>query len=460
MVDVGLSMIVRDEARTLRRCLESVRGVVRQIVIGDTGSKDETPQIAREYGAQVIEIPWEDDFAKARNRALAPLSSEWVLSLDADEMLDPSAGTSINALAWDRRVAAYQVTIRNYMRSLEDRIWDRPAIPNDTTLPEAQAYPAYVEHENVRLFRRHPAISFVGRVHESVGPSVEAAELKLGRANFLIHHFGLALEPETQGRKNRFYRELGKLKILDMPRNAQAHLELGLLELNNFGDMQKALACFERACELNPRFGIAWFFAGVTNIHREEYSAALRCLREAERCGHATAAVAESLGDTYYNIGEFAESVEAYILALKRLPESPQLESKLGFALGRTGAQEEALLRMTRALLQQPRSGELHDRRITFLVWRERIPEAAQAAEDKLRLVPNTSARDFLRAADLWAQNGNWARATAVLHVGLQLHAGNELLLEAFRELRAREGSGVNQLATALQDSCTGRDQR
>jgi hypothetical protein len=76
-----------------------------------------------------------------------------------------------------------------------------------------------------------------------------------------------------------------------------------------------------------------------------------------------------------------------------------------------------------------------------------------------LRAVPNTSPRDFLRAAGLWAQNGDWRRAAAILHVGLQVHADNELLLQAFHELSAREGKGVNQLATALQDSCTGRDQ-
>lgn len=132
-------MIVRDEAQTLRRCLESVRGVVREIVIADTGSKDETPQIAREYGAQVVEIPWEDDFAKARNRALAPLNCDWVLSLDADEMLDPSAGAAIGALTAGRTVAAYQVTIRNYMRSLDDCIWDRPAIPNNWMVRSSSA---------------------------------------------------------------------------------------------------------------------------------------------------------------------------------------------------------------------------------------------------------------------------------------------------------------------------------
>ena len=59
-------------------------------------------------------------------------------------------------------MAGYQVSIRNYVLSLEDRIWDRPAQPNDFRLPAAQAYPAYVDHENVRLFRRDPRIFFVG----------------------------------------------------------------------------------------------------------------------------------------------------------------------------------------------------------------------------------------------------------------------------------------------------------
>ena len=78
-------------------------------------------------------------------------------------------------------VAGYQVSIRNYVLSLEDRVWDRPAQPNDFRLPAAQGYPAYVDHQNVRLFRRDPRLIFVGRVHESVGPSIEAAGLRLGQ---------------------------------------------------------------------------------------------------------------------------------------------------------------------------------------------------------------------------------------------------------------------------------------
>src|SRR5215467_14034179 len=95
---LGLSMIVKNEAHTLRMCLESVQGIVSQIVVADTGSTDTSVDIAREFGATVIAIPWENDFAKARNAALNALNTEWVLVLDADEELDRRAASKIPQL--------------------------------------------------------------------------------------------------------------------------------------------------------------------------------------------------------------------------------------------------------------------------------------------------------------------------------------------------------------------------
>jgi len=456
---VALSMIVRNEAATLRRCLDSVRGLVDEIVIGDTGSADGTPDLARDCGARVVDVPWTEDFAAARNAALAGIRADWVLSLDADEVLDPGAAAGLAQAVQAPDVAGYQVSIRNYVRSLEDRVWDRPAQPNDFRLPAAQGYPAYVDHQNVRLFRRDPRLIFVGRVHESVGPSIEAAGLRLGQASFLIHHFGLAADAETRARKNRFYRELGRRKVQDLPGNAQAHLELGLVELDNFGNLDQARECFERACQLNPRLGVAWFFAGVTHLQRQEPGEALRCLRRAERCGHATPAVAEARGDAHYNRGEFAGASRAYRQALQRSPESAALESKLGLALARAGSREGGLELASGAVRKRPQAGDLHDRLIQLLVWLERFREAALAAEHKLRQVQGTSAADFLRAARLWSTQGDWARAAAILHVGRQMHGGDPALEQALADLEAREGAGVNQLVTALQNRRTGAAQ-
>ena len=94
MPTVGLSMIVKNEAQTLAACLQSVSGVVSQIVIADTGSTDNTADIAREFGATVISVPWENHFANARNAALQLMQTDWVLVLDADEELDGEARNS------------------------------------------------------------------------------------------------------------------------------------------------------------------------------------------------------------------------------------------------------------------------------------------------------------------------------------------------------------------------------
>ena len=237
MTTVGLSMIVRDAGEWLRSCVESARPVVSEIIVADTGSKDKTVEIARSLGARVIAIPWRNDFAEARNLALSQMTTDWVLSLDADEILDKTAIAAIPNLLEKTYAAGFQVRIRNYVLSLNDRIWDRPALPNDSSLPAAKKYPAYVEHENVRFFRRSPDVHFVGRVHESVGPRFLELGKRIETAPFFIHHFGLAADAETRERKNRLYRELGREKVRERPRDAQAHLELGLVEMDNFGNL-------------------------------------------------------------------------------------------------------------------------------------------------------------------------------------------------------------------------------
>jgi tetratricopeptide (TPR) repeat protein len=450
MPRIALSMIVRNASATLSACIDSVRGVVDEIVIADTGSTDTTVEIARASGARIIEIPWNDDFSEARNCSLAEVRADWVLVLDADELLDPRAKSVIPNLCNERDVAGYQVSIRNYFLSLEDRIWDQPAKPNDSSLPAAKVYPAYVEHENVRLFRRDPRIYFVGRVHESVGSRIEGNGLRLGRASFVIHHFGLVADAETRARKNRFYRNLGKMKVDEMPTNAQAHLELGLAELENLGNVEDALASFENACRLNPRLGVAWFFAGVAHFRLAKYQESIQSLQQAEKRGRRTAAAAEMIGDGHYNLGEFAEAVRAYERALKLAPGSAPLESKCGLAKVRTGAAEAGLQQVRRAVLRQPTLAETHDRLVLSLVWLGRVSEAAVAAEEKLRSVETPSSTDFTRAASLWSKAGDWARATAVLHVGLQIHRDDANLKNAQDQLAAHAGSQAGELAATL----------
>jgi len=437
-VTVALSMIVRDAANTLAQCLESVRGVLQEIVIADTGSQDSTREIARSFGACVIQIPWHNDFAEARNRCLDEIRSSWVLSLDADEMLAADAARKLGRLISDPSIAGYQVTIRNFVLSLQDRIWDKSAFPNNDALPAGKKYPAYVDHQNVRLFRNGKDIRFVGRVHESVGPCLLQQKRRMAHADFLIYHFGLAIPDEERAAKNISYRQLGRQKLGELPNDAQAHLELGILEMDNFANLDEALLLFSRACELDPRLGPAWFFKGLVLLRKEKFESALECLRHAENLGHRTSLVAETQADVFYNLGLFPESVANYKIALQRDPANPWLTSKLGLALVRNGQRSVGLHHLNAAIDRRPEAVELYDRKMFAHFSMGRFSDAAFTQEAKLAQLPQPAASDFLRAASLWCKAGNSPRASLLLDRGVQQFPEDKKLLTAREELSSQ----------------------
>lgn len=87
MGTIALVMIVKDEERCLKRCLDSVRGLVDRMIVVDTGSQDGTREIACRAGAEVYGYTWKNDFAEARNYALSLSDADWNLILDADEYI-------------------------------------------------------------------------------------------------------------------------------------------------------------------------------------------------------------------------------------------------------------------------------------------------------------------------------------------------------------------------------------
>ena len=96
---ISLCMIVKDEEEMLPRCLAAVAEHVDEIVIVDTGSTDRTVEIAESFGANVIEFPWNGSFADARNVSLDTATGDWILWLDADEVLDEGQGELLRELA-------------------------------------------------------------------------------------------------------------------------------------------------------------------------------------------------------------------------------------------------------------------------------------------------------------------------------------------------------------------------
>ena len=88
MVTISLCMIVKDEEALLPRCLESIQGLVEEVIVVDTGSSDRTVELAQQAGAQVYHFPWVGDFSQARNFSFSKATQQYCLWMDADDVLD------------------------------------------------------------------------------------------------------------------------------------------------------------------------------------------------------------------------------------------------------------------------------------------------------------------------------------------------------------------------------------
>jgi len=89
-ITISLCMIVKNEENTIARCLDSIKGIPNEIIIVDTGSTDRTKEIVGEYTHEVFDFTWIDDFAAARNFAFGKATMEYILWLDADDILNQS----------------------------------------------------------------------------------------------------------------------------------------------------------------------------------------------------------------------------------------------------------------------------------------------------------------------------------------------------------------------------------
>ena len=88
MITISICMIVKNEAETLARCLDSLKGIGDEIIVVDTGSTDETKKIAAKYTDKIYDFKWIDDFSAARNFCFSKAGMDYIYTADADEILD------------------------------------------------------------------------------------------------------------------------------------------------------------------------------------------------------------------------------------------------------------------------------------------------------------------------------------------------------------------------------------
>lgn len=352
---ISLCMIARNEAHCIENALSSVKDLVSEIIIVDTGSTDGTQQIAKNLGAKVIEDAWRDDFSHHRNQSIRAATGDWILVLDSDEVISPKNHEQIRKLVQAKNVC-YLLTQRHY--SEDHRLSD--FTPCKGEFPEYETgIPGYFESSCVRLFPRDPAIEYRGKVHELVEHSIkDSGKFKVIHSQIRIHHFGHTASFRSKKQKHSIYGPLGEKKIKEEPKNWQAFFELGV-EYNVNNDKPRSLEALTKAAEMNPSYVPTWVNRGYVLCELERYDEAIQDLKRAIALDPKAFEAYGNWGVSLMRQGKFSEAVNVLERAIQINPNFINGLANLARSYGHLGRLSESSLAFERGIRLSQGSAQL-----------------------------------------------------------------------------------------------------
>ena len=239
MKRLTLCMIAKDEEETIRPALESVKDIVDEIIVVDTGSSDNTGAIVRELGGKVIEAEWQDDFSAAKNLALSEATGDYILCLDADEFIDPRKRFGLllakALLPPARATRAYRIKVEPAKEAVELSVSYLSRLKGQ----EPADY-------QIRIFPAGMGIRFHGAAFEGVDESLRRLEIEAtGNDLFKITHS----RPDGKARDQR--KTPAVLKCFKSDLDPAKALEGGLFFLR-LGERDQAYPWLEKTGEMEP----------------------------------------------------------------------------------------------------------------------------------------------------------------------------------------------------------------
>ncbi|MDL5053435.1 tetratricopeptide repeat protein [Oscillatoria laete-virens NRMC-F 0139] len=382
---LSLCAIVKNEEASLMNCLMSVKDVVDEMVVLDTGSTDRTVAIAKAFGATVGFYPWQDDFAAARNESLKFATGDWILVLDADEVLKPEI------------VPQIRQAMQNEHHLLVNLVRQE--------VGATQSPYSLVS----RLFRCHPEIQFTHPYHAMVDDSVASLRDRenhwqvVSLSAVAIEHYGY--QPGAIAAKNKLARAKTAMEayLSEFPEDTYTASKLGAIYVQ-LGEITQGIALLEQAIpkegdplvlfELHYHLGIAQTRLDNFNAAKMHYQVAcelpiLRSLKlgaylnwgnllKAEgNLGGAILAYQQALAidpqfaAAYYNLGmvckqlgKIPEAIAAYQSAIQLNPHYAEAYQNLGVAFLKGGNVPASLKAFSQAIALYQKSNPQEAQRI------------------------------------------------------------------------------------------------
>ncbi|MCP8968855.1 TPR domain-containing glycosyltransferase [Ectobacillus ponti] len=290
-------LIVKNEEKVLRRCLESLQGAVDEIIVADTGSTDKTKEIASEFTPHIYDFVWIDDFSAARNFAAQHASGEWVLSVDADEYLDR-----------DSLLKSLEV-----LRSPENELSMFTAEIISFTGEQGEGT---ATHRMGRVYRRNK-VEYVGAIHEQLSGAGGMGSLPL-----TFYHYGYLQHVVKEKKKDERNLAILRAELRSGKATGFTYYNYGQ-ELMQLERWEEALQAFMTAYERKPNMQAAWIPHTLLSIIKtlfqlKRYSQALTVAAEAEKAWPDSPDFLFWRGEVYRQQGRLADAKEVFHHLLAR----------------------------------------------------------------------------------------------------------------------------------------------
>jgi len=363
----SVCLITKNEAKWISGLMENLLPLQPEFIVCDTGSTDLTKDLAHSYGARVYEIPWTNDFSEARNRCLKYATRPWILRMDPDERIAPRQFDLLNSLA-ESKAWAIQCPTRAYTNATECIQEDSWRACRGEFEELEQGFSGFKQLVYTRLFRNDPRIHFVGKIHESIDPTVpqvlEGEPRIIQERSLIFHHYGISPEEVKEKAKGPLYAKLMEEEIKKPNSLWYVWNELGVHYLreenypraiehfrqaaerfptfasvyNNWayalmrvGNTEQAIKLFEYALELDPVYAPAWLNRGLCEMDRKRPLEAIAFIRQSTRFDPGSASAWRALGQASAQCQQLADAESFFKKSLEILPH--YIEAQVDLAI-------------------------------------------------------------------------------------------------------------------------------
>jgi tetratricopeptide (TPR) repeat protein len=446
-----LCMIVRDSVRTLDACLTSIRPWVDEMVVVDTGSTDETPQLAARHGARVFHFPWCDDFAAARNESLRHANGTWLFWMDSDDTIDETNGRKLRQLA-DQPLPSAPM---GYVMQVH--------CPG----PEVDGCSSFTSVDHVKMFRNRSDLRFEGRIHEQILGGIRRVGGAVVWTDLFIVHSGSDQSSEGRERKHERDLRLLQLELVDHPEHPFALFNLGMT-YGDMGDHQRAIQFLTRALEVaapdesHVRKAYALLISSQTQTG--EYQSAWQTCQKGRYLFAKDSELLFREGIVAHHLGQLSDAVKAYQAVLHQVDD--RHFSSVDPAI--TGYKARHNLALVYADLGQLNLAELQWRQVIAEVptnragWRglcdvllrQRKLVTAEIEAERLLSQPNLSCQARLMFASVARHRGQWDAVRRELELAMTESPEDLEVLQARCEFLFQHGD-LHETEEALLRLCT-----